>query len=660
MMIGECAMRKRLTSFLLCFFMCVAMIPVSAQAAETAEANAPEIPTDGDVWDGSITQPTKLVQKDGVYYYEITKCAELAYVAQTGGDWLGYNYILGNNLILNDVELTWDEAGNLTNAEALNQWIPISLFQEIFDGNGYTISGLFVDSKESFVGLFECINSGAIVKNLIINNAYVKGRYYAGGLTGRTQNTANIENCYFSGLVTSNHSGGLVGDANSSNIDNCKTDGTVIGAEHAGGLCSNTNYASISNCISASDVYGGTYSTGGLVGGATNGRVVIYNSSALGDVCGDGSVGGFIGYGFNCTIYQCYSSGNVKSTSGVAGGFIGAFVDYSSTINNCYASGNVIAATFGGGFAGSCADDITSCYSVGTVISETGSGGFIGEDRRIWGEDFSIENCYYIKDINCNTTLFCTSIASSDNVGEIEGKTCSQLKVQLTFSDWDFTDVWSISADKNGGYPYLQWQESTLSDIAVSDVEISEAVLSLAEGDYAYLTATVTPFNASNTSVSWKSSDSDIATVSAAGKVTAVSAGTAIITVTTVDGGYTASCTVTVTDRLAEEYRINSITVRDNDGAVLSAIPSGSCLATVSITNLASEGNTLVFLAAYTSTGQYQGMMWVSVEDLPVGATIKVTLPVDNSDGKIANLKAFTVASFSNLTPLGEAVSFLP
>lgn len=111
---------------------------------------------------------------------------------------------------------------------------------------------------------------------------------------------------------------------------------------------------------------------------------------------------------------------------------------------------------------------------------------------------------------------------------------------------------------------------------------------------------------------------------------------------------------------LGEEYKINSITVCDNDGTVLSAIPAGSSLATVSITNLASEGNPLVFLAAYTSTGQYQGMMWVKLEDFPIGGTIEITLPVDNSSGSIANLKAFAVESFSNLVPLGNAVSFLP
>ncbi len=109
-----------------------------------------------------------------------------------------------------------------------------------------------------------------------------------------------------------------------------------------------------------------------------------------------------------------------------------------------------------------------------------------------------------------------------------------------------------------------------------------------------------------------------------------------------------------------EEYRINSITIWDSNGASLSAVPAGTSLATISVTNLASEGNTLIFLAAYSSTGQYQGMMWDSVEDLPVGATIKITLPVNNSGGEIENLEAFTVASFSNPIPLGKSVSFLP
>jgi len=60
------------------------------------------------------------------------------------------------------------------------------------------------------------------------------------------------------------------------------------------------------------------------------------------------------------------------------------------------------------------------------------------------------------------------------------------------------------------------------------------------------LTATISPANAPEQGVTWSSSDESVATVSYAGVVTGIAAGTAIITVTTVDGGYTASCTVTV------------------------------------------------------------------------------------------------------------------
>ncbi len=60
------------------------------------------------------------------------------------------------------------------------------------------------------------------------------------------------------------------------------------------------------------------------------------------------------------------------------------------------------------------------------------------------------------------------------------------------------------------------------------------------------LTATVTPSDATNKAVVWSSSNQAVATVDAAGKVTARGVGTATITCETVDGGKTATCAVTV------------------------------------------------------------------------------------------------------------------
>ena len=85
--------------------------------------------------------------------------------------------------------------------------------------------------------------------------------------------------------------------------------------------------------------------------------------------------------------------------------------------------------------------------------------------------------------------------------------------------------------------------------VAVTGVSLSKTSLSLVEGGSETLTATVSPDNATNKSVSWKSSATDIATVDGSGKVTAVKAGSATITVTTADGGKTATCSVTVTEQ---------------------------------------------------------------------------------------------------------------
>ena len=83
--------------------------------------------------------------------------------------------------------------------------------------------------------------------------------------------------------------------------------------------------------------------------------------------------------------------------------------------------------------------------------------------------------------------------------------------------------------------------------IAVTGISVTPATLDLAVGDApAKLTATVFPAEATDKSVSWKSSDTGVATVSN-GTVTAVAPGTASITATTTDGAKTASCTVTVT-----------------------------------------------------------------------------------------------------------------
>lgn len=84
--------------------------------------------------------------------------------------------------------------------------------------------------------------------------------------------------------------------------------------------------------------------------------------------------------------------------------------------------------------------------------------------------------------------------------------------------------------------------------VYVTGVTLDKTTMDMKPGDTLTLTATVGPANATDKSVTWSSSDESVAKVDANGKVTAVGPGTAIITVTTNDGGHTATCTVTVTE----------------------------------------------------------------------------------------------------------------
>lgn len=96
-------------------------------------------------------------------------------------------------------------------------------------------------------------------------------------------------------------------------------------------------------------------------------------------------------------------------------------------------------------------------------------------------------------------------------------------------------------------------------DVAVTGVQLNKRTLTLAPTETETLVATISPEDAANKSLRWSSSDSDVATVDANGKVTAAAEGTAVITVSTVDGGYTAQCTVTVSEDTPEVVAVENV-----------------------------------------------------------------------------------------------------
>lgn len=115
-------------------------------------------------------------------------------------------------------------------------------------------------------------------------------------------------------------------------------------------------------------------------------------------------------------------------------------------------------------------------------------------------------------------------------------------------------------ADNQTVSDYYSLTGGTESEVQPTSVELNKTQAALVEGSETTLTATVLPVNAANRTVAWSSSAPAVASVDENGKVTAKSAGTAVITATTVNGK-TASCTFTVTakQQIEEERVIASI-----------------------------------------------------------------------------------------------------
>ena len=125
-----------------------------------------------------------------------------------------------------------------------------------------------------------------------------------------------------------------------------------------------------------------------------------------------------------------------------------------------------------------------------------------------------------------------TDVATVDGAGKVTAVKPGEAVVTVTTEDGGKTASCKVTVKAKA--------------VGVTEVTLDRAELTLTEGETETLTATVRPDNADNRKVTWSSDKTEIATVDGAGKVTAVKAGEAVVTVTTEDGGKTASCKVTV------------------------------------------------------------------------------------------------------------------
>lgn len=173
---------------------------------------------------------------------------------------------------------------------------------------------------------------------------------------------------------------------------------------------------------------------------------------------------------------------------------------------------------------------------------------------------------YYVNNTTYVTAISVQLHANTTAKGNaVTTRSTSSAKYAITPGSWTLAELKTarlyISATHNAStstaYLYLYGADITITytaeDVHPTSVTLDHNTASLEEGETIQLTETVLPSNATNKSVTWSSSNTSVATVSG-GLVTAVSAGSATITVTTVDGGKTATCAVTVTQAVLVDY----------------------------------------------------------------------------------------------------------
>ena len=193
---------------------------------------------------------------------------------------------------------------------------------------------------------------------------------------------------------------------------------------------------------------------------------------------------------------------------------------------------------------------------VGYNSTGSGSGGCISETHWKLNSSrtitFKVKNCekvwvnaYFSKDATTelkysvnggSATMFVTNGTLKKTCAEGDFETGDSGEITIVLSANNDVVLGEIRFYKAGSTPA----------VAVTDVSVQPTTLNLEAGNTSTLTAAVTPDNASNKKVTWSSKDPAIASVSDAGVVKGESVGTTKIIATTVDGGKTAECTVTV------------------------------------------------------------------------------------------------------------------
>ncbi|MCD8234591.1 MAG: Ig-like domain-containing protein [Cloacibacillus porcorum] len=508
---------------------------------------------------------------------------------------------------MNDIDLSENGAAS----EWLPIGQKPNIFNGTFDGGGHTVSGYLAHNVGG--GLFGVIGSNSKVMNLTVNSEVDganTGYIYSGGIAGDNQGGL-ITNCTNTGVVTAaggtieNNAGGIAG-RNSGTITGCGNSGDIQATgngrgTHAGGIAGQGSGGRIENCrnfgscsIIASGDSEELYNAGGIVG--WNGkRVTNCVNLTSGDVKASGgeyslcNAGGIAGGNDSGVIEYCAKSGRggiIASAFGdsvnKSGGIVGE--NYGTVINSANSGTGAVTATgsngdnYAGGIVGENNETIKNCGWL-----ETPGLDYCGDD---WGSSTSY--CSFTadqaKDITTSLSAALTQPSLNDsgkaqiNFTIFPGGTFAPeakdiaLSYDKTVIDAKYTDgEINVTALKEGRseltadvtltttgfdstpapfspHTYSFTFDIEVSSVHVTDVSLDKSSLSLMRGESTRLIATVIPDNAADKTVIWDSLSADVASVDNTGLVTSINRGETTITATA--GGVTASCDVTVLQKI--------------------------------------------------------------------------------------------------------------
>ena len=320
---------------------------------------------------------------------------------------------LANDISLKDVCHPADAANSVEEAS----WNPIgdsNSFKGIFNGNGHTVSDLYINSSGSNLGLFGQV-AGAEIKNVIVQGN-VTGFYeegnsqsgqYVGLVLGIGSSGVKLENCESRGSVTGcKYVGGIVGLVPSSGgtITMCTNRATVKNysgqsGKYFGGIVGRGSGLSL--CANYADITTESNNVGGLAGvlSTDSNRKGMNNCMNVGNVKGKQNVGGLVGNCCAANNVNNYSSGRVEATSQYAGLLVGTYTSNpSAAFENTYyvKEGFVVenGTTTAGKYYG---NGTISAKAEAIPQADVASGKLatmLASVNSTWGQDLEQENNY--------------------------------------------------------------------------------------------------------------------------------------------------------------------------------------------------------------------------------------------------------------------------